>query len=82
MGSTGHPQEDENVLHIIKGDVAPEWWLTDLVTKRYIQTPTDAEVIVFQTIRSGGRISHDGNNGPQVLPQASVDAIPVRVLME
>jgi len=79
---TRHPQEDENVLHIVKGDKAPEWWLTDLVSKRYIPTPHDAEVVVFTTVTSGGRISHNGKNGPKVLPQASVDAIPVRLTMD
>jgi len=77
-----HPQEDDNVLHIIKGDKGPEWWLTDLVTKRYIPSPDDAAVIVFATVTAGGRISHNGKNGPKVIPQASVDAIPVRLTMD
>jgi hypothetical protein len=76
-GGPSTQQEDENVLHIIKGDKAPEWWLTDMLLKRYIPSAADAAVIVMQTVRSGGRISHDGMNGPQVLPQASVDAIPL-----
>jgi len=77
-----HPQEDDNVLHIIKGDKAPEWWLTDLVTKRYIPTPHDAEVVVFATVSAGGRISQNGKNGPKVLPQESVGPTPVRLTMD
>ncbi len=70
-------EEDEKLLHIIKGDMTPQWWVTDFVSKRYIPTADDANVIIFVTVQNGGKISHDANNGPNVVPQSSVDAIPV-----
>jgi hypothetical protein len=70
------PGVDETVLHLIKGDKSVEWWITDYVTKSYVQTPGDAAQIVFDTIAQGGKIEQT-NNGPVVKPQSFVDHIPV-----
>lgn len=67
--------EDDVALHLIKGDQTNEWWLTDWVTKRYIQTPDEAANIVFSTVKTGGKIEQT-NNGPVTYPEAVVNRVP------
>jgi hypothetical protein len=68
-------QEDIVPLHLIVGDKNPQWYVTDLVTKRYVQSPDEAARIVVRTVSQGGRIENN-NNGPVVYEQIDVDAIP------
>jgi hypothetical protein len=81
MAAGGQPQpqpeedSDDMPLHLIVGD-EPEWFVTDLVSKRYVQSPDEAARIVVRTVAAGGRIEQDGNNGPVYYEQADVDAIP------
>jgi hypothetical protein len=68
--------EDDLPLHLIIGKNAPEWWITDWNTKRWVQSAPEAAQIIFSTVKTGGKIEHDGNNGPVIYDQATVDAIP------
>ena len=72
--STG---EDLKVLHLIVGDKNGAWWLTDWITKRYINSPDEAAAIIVSTVKSGGKIEQNGVNGPVVYAQAIVDRVPV-----
>lgn len=68
-------QEDVKVLHLIQGDKKPEWYVTDFLTKRYVGSPDEAARIIYATTAAGGKIAHGPNNGPNIVPQADVDAI-------
>lgn len=63
-------------LHIIKGTTTGEWWVTDWISKRYIDTPDEAAQIIFSTVATGGKIEHNGQSGPVEYAQAVVDNIP------
>jgi hypothetical protein len=69
---------DEDVLHIVKGSQKPEWWLTDWISKRYIDTPDEAAQIVVSTLANGGKIEKSNTNGPITYAQAVVDNVPVQ----
>jgi hypothetical protein len=71
------PSEDDVALHIVsaKGGNG-SWWLTDWITKRYINTPDEAANIVFSTVKTGGKIEHNGQNGPVEYPKDVVDWVP------
>jgi hypothetical protein len=68
---------NEKVLHLIVGTKDGKWWLTDWITKRYVQTPAEAAQIIVSTVKTGGSIEQNGSNGPVTYDQAVVDAIPV-----
>jgi hypothetical protein len=81
-GGTPQPEPEEGdimPLHLICGDRDPAWYVTDLVTKRYVQSPDEAARIVVRTVSQGGKIEQDGNNGPVTYEQVDVDAIPTVV---
>lgn len=70
------PQEDDLPLHLVIGTKRPEWFLTDWITKRYVNTPAEAAQIVVSTVSTGGKIEQNGQNGPVTYDQATVDAVP------
>jgi hypothetical protein len=69
-------QEDELPLHLIISPRDPEWWLTDFITKRWVQSPGEAAQLIWSTVATGGKIEHNAQNGPVPYDQATVDAIP------
>jgi hypothetical protein len=66
---------EEDVLHLVKGDKSNEWWLTDWVTKRYINTADEAAQIIVSTLGNGGKIEQK-NNGPVTYPETTVNRVP------
>lgn len=70
------PNGDDMPLHLIQGKTSDQWWVTDLVTKRYVQSPQQAAEIVVSTRANHGTIECSDQNGPVVYEQSFVDAIP------
>jgi hypothetical protein len=70
------PTGDDMPLHLIQGNKSGQWWLTDLVTKRYVQSPNQAAEIIVSTRANKGVIECSDQNGPVVYDQSFVDAIP------
>ena len=68
--------EDDVPLHLVVGTKKPEWWLTDWITKRYVQTPDEAAQIIVSTVKAGGKIEQNGQNGPVAYDQNVVDWVP------
>lgn len=69
-------QEDDEMQFIVKGDKTNQWWLTDFKTKTYVPTTDFAGAVIWLTAVAGGKIGHDGKNGPISVAQAVIDAVP------
>lgn len=71
------PEDDEVATHIVKGDKSPEWWHTDLLTRKvWIPSANAAAQIIWCTAVAGGKVSHNPDNGPITIEQAMIDKIP------
>ena len=78
-------RKDLKMLFLIKGDKTNEWWLTDMMTKRHIETATagpgekvgDRDFFLYTYRANGGTVVDNGKGGPQVWEQEKVDDIPV-----
>lgn len=69
--------EDEVAMHIVKGDKSPEWWHTDLLTRKvWIPSANAASQIIWCTAVAGSKVSHNPDNGPITIEQALIDKIP------
>lgn len=64
------PREDEEMFRIIRGDRAPQMWLTNWLEKRYVGSPAEVNAIIAAGVTQG--------QPPITWPQAWVDNIPVR----
>lgn len=71
-----HQEDDDTMLHIIRGDKRPEWWATDFITKRHVRSEKEAASAVWLTTAAGGKVSIGPGNQAHVLPQSEVDSIP------
>lgn len=60
----------DEMIRIIKGDKAPEVWVTNWLEKRYVGSPAEINAIIQGGITDGA--------GQVNWPQAWVDAIPVK----
>jgi hypothetical protein len=60
---------DKDTEFLIKGSDSPQWWVTDLVEKRYVPNRDHANRLVIFGVRA------DTGNLPFVWPQADVDAL-------
>jgi hypothetical protein len=67
--------EDDKMYFLIKGDNRPEWWLTDMMTKRHMRSPTEAKSMLFVIREAGGKVVTAANDEPKVWPQNFVDNI-------
>lgn len=69
------PSQEDKVLHLIKGDQKPEWYVTDWITKAHVPSQDHANIVIFDTVAAGGKITYQPNNQPKVHPQSIVDAL-------
>ena len=67
---TPPPEDDEMPRLLLKGDIHPEWWITDGITKDLVEDKEHAGQLAFV-----GLVKWN-NGGPFVVPQAMIDKIP------
>lgn len=71
------PQPEGGKVYVLmRGDLDPDrWWLTDFEHKREMRDEEEANFFVFVIRSNGGICADNDGKGPQVWPQAYVDAI-------
>lgn len=65
----------DKMLHLIKTESRDEWWLTDFIHKRHVQSREDAQVVIFAAASAGHPIDHADNNQPHVWDDSMQDVI-------
>lgn len=70
------PQENDDMRVIVKGDTSLEWWITDGITKDYIESADIAGGLAWIGLARWD----DATKGPITVGQAWIDSIPARTL--
>jgi hypothetical protein len=67
-----HPQllEEDEMFRIIRGEQAPQFWLTNWLEKRHVESPQEADAIIKAGITNGADVV--------TWPQVWIDNIPIR----
>lgn len=70
------PSKDGKMLYLVKTADAAAWWLTDLVTKRWIQSREDANVAIALSAAAGQPVFRKADtNDPYVLGADQADVL-------
>jgi hypothetical protein len=71
------------MIHVFKGKDKPEWFIGDMAANnRHVETVQELGEIIWVTVANGGTIGTGPNHGPEILSQATVNAITRNLTIE